>query len=76
MSFEKERREKLLYLSNYLGGMLDNGGEAEYSKILDMLQFRYGVTAEKANEYIRIVVSVNNYRIEEGRIKLDKKEVQ
>lgn len=76
MPFDKERKKRLDWLGTQLEIRLEDGGEVGYGKILNMLQYRYGLTEKKAEEYIRIIVDVKDYRVEQGSIKQSKNEVQ
>ena len=76
MPFDKERKKRLDWLGTYLETCLKDSGEVGYGKILNTLQYRYGLTEKKAEEYIRIMVDVKDCRVEQGSIKQIKNGVQ
>ena len=58
----------MLWLKNYLEQEITDGMEVEYGRALSMLMMNYGLTNDKANEYLEIVIWAGDYKLNQGKI--------
>ena len=67
MGFQEQRRKRLKWLANYLLQVVTKDG-IDYGSIRATLLNRWGLTSEKTEEYLQIVIEAYGFELKEGRI--------
>jgi hypothetical protein len=65
--FQEQRRKKLEWLANYLMQVVPSDG-VEYGRVRAKLLNKWGLTTEKTNEYLQIVMDSYGFEVHEGKI--------
>ena len=65
--FQEQRRKRLEWLANYLTQVVTSEGLG-YSQIRAKLLSKWGLTSEKIDEYLQIVIEAHGFELRQGRI--------
>jgi hypothetical protein len=67
IGFQTQRMERFRWLQEYLE-VVGKDVTPEYDRVVATIIIRYGLTTEKAKEYLDTVILANNYEVSSGRI--------
>lgn len=65
--FQEQRRQKLEWLADYLQQAVPTEG-IDYGKIRAKLLNKWGLSTEKTDEYLQIVMDTYGFELQEGKI--------
>ncbi len=65
--FQEQRRKRLEWLANYLLQVIPSEG-LRYGQIRAKLLSKWGLTSEKTDEYLQIIIETCGLELREGRI--------
>jgi hypothetical protein len=65
--FQEQRRKRLEWLANYLLQVVGKDG-IRYGEVRAILLNKWGLTSEKTDEYLQIVIETHGFELQEGRI--------
>jgi hypothetical protein len=65
--FQEQRRQRLEWLATYLRQTVPVEGIG-YGKVKVILLNKWGLTAEKTDEYLQIVIETYGFELHEGKI--------
>lgn len=65
--FQEQRRKRLEWLANYLMQVVPSDG-VKYGQVRAKLLSKWGLTSEKTDEYLQIIIDACGFELREGRI--------
>jgi hypothetical protein len=65
--FQEQRRKRLEWLANYLTQVVTSDG-VTYGQLRAKLLSKWGLTSEKTDEYLQIVIEAHGFELRQGRI--------
>lgn len=65
--FQEQRKKRLEWLANYLAQVVSSDG-IKYGEVRAKLLHKWGLTSEKTEEHMQIVIEACGFELREGRI--------
>jgi hypothetical protein len=65
--FQEQRRKRLEWLADYLQQIVPTDG-IKYGEVKNRLLSKWGLTPEKTDEYLHIIIEAYGFELQEGKI--------